>query len=229
MLLLLASGLVYAQTYTVKAVLDGETLMLTNGEIVHLIGVEIPKVQAKEGNFLDGYSSDEPSEKSFEDARRLGVDVMTLAKMGQEATEFIKWIKGYEVNIEFDVQERDKYGRLLGYVYWGCVKKDPDDLTVTSFYDPTVGDDRYYNYSIDNQFGGCRFINATIIKSGYATPMTIPPNVKYADLFKELYEEAREQKRGLWKEDELIIKKAYYGTGELWTEDIFTDNPQKVF
>jgi len=31
--------------------------------------------------------------------------------------------------------------------------------------------------------------------------MTIPPNVKYADLFKELYEEAREQKRGLWSEE----------------------------
>jgi len=45
------------------------------------------------------------------------------------------------------------------------------------------------------------FINATIIKSGYASPMTIPPNVKHADLFKELYEEAREQKRGLWKEE----------------------------
>ena len=43
------------------------------------------------------------------------------------------------------------------------------------------------------------FLNATIIKAGYATPMTIPPSVKYADLFKELYEEAREQKRGLWK------------------------------
>lgn len=44
------------------------------------------------------------------------------------------------------------------------------------------------------------FVNATIIKAGYATPITIPPNVKYADLFQELYEEAREQKMGLWRE-----------------------------
>jgi len=29
--------------------------------------------------------------------------------------------------------------------------------------------------------------------------MTIPPNVKYAELFEELYQEAREQGRGLWK------------------------------
>ena len=44
------------------------------------------------------------------------------------------------------------------------------------------------------------FLNAEIIKGGYATPMTIPPNVKHADLFKELYEEARESKKGLWAE-----------------------------
>ncbi len=43
------------------------------------------------------------------------------------------------------------------------------------------------------------FLNAFVVQQGYASPMTIPPNVKYADLFKELYQEAREQKRGLWK------------------------------
>jgi len=44
----------------------------------------------------------------------------------------------------------------------------------------------------------------TLSKGGYATPMTIPPNVKYADLFKKLYEEAREQKRGLWSDKEKL-------------------------
>ncbi|MFA5276353.1 MAG: thermonuclease family protein [Candidatus Omnitrophota bacterium] len=43
------------------------------------------------------------------------------------------------------------------------------------------------------------FVNAEIVKQGYASLMTIPPNVKYADLFKKLYQEARENKRGLWK------------------------------
>jgi micrococcal nuclease len=43
------------------------------------------------------------------------------------------------------------------------------------------------------------FVNAEIIRQGYASLMTFPPNVKYADLFLKLYQEAREQKRGLWK------------------------------
>ena len=44
------------------------------------------------------------------------------------------------------------------------------------------------------------FVNAEIIKQGYASLMTYPPNVKYADLFLKLYQEARENKRGLWKD-----------------------------
>jgi len=44
------------------------------------------------------------------------------------------------------------------------------------------------------------FVNAEIVKQGYASLMTYPPNVKYADLFLELYREARENKRGLWKD-----------------------------
>ena len=43
------------------------------------------------------------------------------------------------------------------------------------------------------------FVNAKIIQEGYASLMTIPPNVKYADLFLSLYRQARENKRGLWE------------------------------
>lgn len=45
------------------------------------------------------------------------------------------------------------------------------------------------------------FVNAEIVKQGYASLMTIPPNVKYADLFLKLYQEARENRRGLWREE----------------------------
>jgi micrococcal nuclease len=44
------------------------------------------------------------------------------------------------------------------------------------------------------------FVNAEIVRRGYASLMTIPPNVKYADTFKQLYKEARNNKAGLWKE-----------------------------
>lgn len=43
------------------------------------------------------------------------------------------------------------------------------------------------------------FVNAKIIEEGYASLMTIPPNVKYADLLLKLYQQARNNRRGLWK------------------------------
>ena len=59
--------------------------------------------------------------------------------------------------------------------------------------------DRYkrilaYVYLLDGTF-----LNAAIIEQGYASMMTYPPNVKYADLFLKLYRQARDSKRGLWE------------------------------
>ncbi len=42
------------------------------------------------------------------------------------------------------------------------------------------------------------FVNAEMVKQGYATIMTVPPNIKYAEVFARLQAEAREHKRGLW-------------------------------
>lgn len=44
------------------------------------------------------------------------------------------------------------------------------------------------------------FVNADLVKNGYAMVMTVPPNVKYADEFVKLQREARENGRGLWNE-----------------------------
>jgi micrococcal nuclease len=41
-------------------------------------------------------------------------------------------------------------------------------------------------------------LNEKIVKAGYASVMTVPPNVKHKDKFLKAYEEARERKRGLW-------------------------------
>lgn len=43
------------------------------------------------------------------------------------------------------------------------------------------------------------FVNADLMKSGYAMVMTVPPNIKFADKFVKLQNEARQNKRGLWK------------------------------
>jgi len=156
-----------SKIYTVERVIDGDTLKLTNGEEVQLIGIKAPEDE----------------------------------KMGQEATEFVRELikgkEGKEVKLQFDVQERDKYGRLLAYV-----------LILPPWYFRNEPYLELLPIEEENSDGKLNtkkvFLNATIIKSGYATPMTIPPNVKYADLFKELYEEARENKRGLWADREEV-------------------------
>jgi len=168
--ILLIATASYAQTYTVERVIGGDTIKLTNGEEVQLIGIKTPEDE----------------------------------KMGQEATEFVNDLTEFcqenKVILEFDVEKRDKYGRLLAYVY--C-EKQYGGLGVSVFSNKYNLGERAMNglhYEIIEDIGRL-FLNASIIKSGYATPMTTPPNVQYADLFKELYEEAREQKRGLWKEN----------------------------
>lgn len=42
------------------------------------------------------------------------------------------------------------------------------------------------------------FVNAELVKNGYAMVMTVPPNVKYADKFVKYQQEARENNLGLW-------------------------------
>ncbi|MBC8234128.1 thermonuclease family protein [bacterium] len=42
------------------------------------------------------------------------------------------------------------------------------------------------------------FVNAELIKQGYAQVITSPPNVKYTKLFQTLQKKAQEEKRGLW-------------------------------
>lgn len=41
-------------------------------------------------------------------------------------------------------------------------------------------------------------VNAELIRLGYAQPMTIPPNVRYAERLRALADEARRAGRGLW-------------------------------
>lgn len=42
------------------------------------------------------------------------------------------------------------------------------------------------------------FVNANLVREGFATVMTVPPNVRYADTFLKLERKARNQKRGMW-------------------------------
>jgi micrococcal nuclease len=42
------------------------------------------------------------------------------------------------------------------------------------------------------------FVNAWLVEHGFAQVMTVPPNVKYQDLFLRLQRESRAAGRGLW-------------------------------
>jgi micrococcal nuclease len=46
---------------------------------------------------------------------------------------------------------------------------------------------------------GGRMMNEEMVRAGYASPMTIAPNVKYQDRFLKSYHEARENNAGLWQ------------------------------
>ncbi|HTN68218.1 MAG TPA: thermonuclease family protein, partial [Dysgonamonadaceae bacterium] len=45
------------------------------------------------------------------------------------------------------------------------------------------------------------FLNADLLKKGYARIMTIQPNVKHADYFLKLERKARKKKKGMWKKE----------------------------
>lgn len=64
------------------------------------------------------------------------------------------------------------------------------DVTRTDKYNRTLA----YVYLRDGTF-----LNAEIVRLGYATVYTVPPNVKYAELFLEMERDARENERGLWR------------------------------
>ncbi|SHJ14890.1 stalk domain-containing protein [Desulfofundulus thermosubterraneus] len=94
---------------------------------------------------------------------------------GKEAAAYTRErLSGKTVYLEFDVQERDKYGRLLAYVW---------------LERPSSGSEEEVR---------AKMFNARLLLDGYAQVMTVPPNVKYADMFVKFQREAREKGKGLW-------------------------------
>lgn len=59
--------------------------------------------------------------------------------------------------------------------------------------------DRYRRLLGYVYLGDGRMLNEVIIRSGYAEPLTIPPNVKYQKRFLKGYRYARERRLGLWE------------------------------
>ncbi len=108
-----------------------------------------------------------------EKVRYIGVDTPESVKpgtavqcFGKRASAFNhRLVGGERVRLVLDAEPRDRYGRLLAYVY-------------------RVRDGR--------------FVNALLVRRGYAQPLTIPPNVAHAEEFRALAATARRAGRGLW-------------------------------
>ncbi len=124
----------------VDRVIDGDTVLVRIGdrvETVRYIGVDTPETV-------------HPTR---------GIEPYGLA-----ASAFNRiLVEGRQVRIELDVEARDRYGRLLAYIY-------TDSL----------------------------FVNAELIRQGYAQIMTVPPNVRHVEEFVLLQREARAAEVGLW-------------------------------
>lgn len=116
-----------------------------------------------------------------EKLRLIGVDTPEISKdpepFGLEATAYAaERLTDRIVLLETDIEARDRYGRILGYVWLDRPASPPGD-----------GDLRRYLF------------NAHLLLDGYAQLMTVPPNVKYVEFFREFQAEARENGRGLWQ------------------------------
>ena len=128
-----------AETARVQRVVDGDTVVLVGGERVRYIGVDTPE------------------------SVKPGEPVQCYAKAAGRANE--RLVRGEKVRLRFDAERRDRYGRLLAYVY-----RARDGL----------------------------FVNAELVRRGYATTLTIPPNVAHATEFRRLARSARRAGLGLW-------------------------------
>jgi micrococcal nuclease len=108
-----------------------------------------------------------------ERVRYIGVDTPESVKPGTPVQCFAKraaaanaaLVAGRSVRLVGDVEQRDRYGRLLAYVY-----REPDGA----------------------------FVNAQLVRDGYARTLTIAPNVAHARQFAQLARTARASGRGLW-------------------------------
>ena len=128
----------------VNRVIDGDTVELSTGERVRYIGIDTPEIDYENGQ-NDCY-----------------------AIKAKEVNK--KLVEKKQVILEKDVSNKDKYDRLLRYIY------------------------------VENNQNNKIFVNEFLIKNGYATLATYPPDVKYVEKFKKAQSWARENNMGLWKE-----------------------------
>lgn len=176
----------------VQRVVDGDTILLSSGERVRLIGVDTPESH--------------PSPKLTRDAKGSKKRAAAIRELGGRAKRFVQaLVEGRPVRLENDpanaaAGHRDRYGRRLAYVYF--TPADCEEL------EAWVADDVCEAETYDEGF-----LNGLIVEAGYGSVYTRAPFV-HSQRFLELERDAREEERGLWRPDPL---EATYPRGSLLT------------
>ena len=128
----------------VSRVVDGDTLVIQlNGqeEKVRLIGVDTPELHE--------------SQKLYRDAQRSGQDTTQIQALGRRASDFVKTLvrSGEQISLEYDQQQRDKYGRLLAFV-WLADGRLLNEVIICEGYSPAFT--RYpYHREYQERFRTC--------------------------------------------------------------------------
>ncbi len=165
---------------TIDRVISGDTFKLKSGKKIRLIGVDAPE--------------NEVNVKAKEDSKRTGRSLEDIVKRGKMTVEWITpRLKGKKIFLKYDKERKDRRGAEWVYAYLYDVSGFYGGIVVRHIYDDVKLE--WWNAA---ERGAYIFINATIIKGGYATPARNPPNLKYADLFEKSYWEAKEGAEGLW-------------------------------
>lgn len=88
----------FQHKYTVRYAIDGDTVELSNGDKVRYIGIDTPEIRERKGSEW----------------------IYKPMPYSEEARKFNKMlVEGKSVRLEYDVQKKDKYNRILAYVYMG--------------------------------------------------------------------------------------------------------------
>ena len=126
----------------VKRVIDGDTIEIEGGRKVRYIGIDTPETV---------------------DPRK------PVQCFGREAAaKNRELVLGKEVELEKDISETDKFGRLLRYVYIISAEK------------------------------GRVMVNEDLVREGFAHASSYPPDVKYQSKFNETEKSAQAENLGLW-------------------------------
>jgi micrococcal nuclease len=114
---------------------------------------------------------------------RLGERVEVVRYIGVDTPETVHPTRGVE-----------PYGRAAAEANRALV----EGKVVRLYFDVELRD--HYGRLLAYVFVGEVFVNAELLRQGYAQLMTVPPNVRCVELFVRMQREAREAGRGLWGE-----------------------------